>query len=155
LKTITLTDEQYQALTNGESITIEPPKKPIVKWNPKGGEYFIDLEVNSIYYGANPAFTYNTSKAGLEYGTLKAAENALRAIRSYARQLAWLDENDDGWRADWNDFNQEKYCVYYNQRDKVYSKTYYKLPRYFFSIHMSRENSEKLVKLLNSGEVEF
>ena len=38
MKTINLTDEQYQALIDGESVTITPPAK---KWNPCKGNWYV------------------------------------------------------------------------------------------------------------------
>ena len=78
--TITLTDEQMKALQSGQSITIEPPEQVIAKWHPKRGEYLIygDFYVNSP-------------------NVRNKIETASKALRSYARQLSWLHENDDGY----------------------------------------------------------
>ncbi len=103
---ITLTPEQIEAineaLSNGESITIES----IPKWGPKGGKFLVTDILN------HPITSEKIAKNGFSYITRALAEHAAKALRSYARQLAWLAENSDGWEADWSDREQKKYfCI--------------------------------------------
>lgn len=90
--TITLTEEQMKALQSGQSITIEPPKPTITKWEPKGGDYVIEHLFNSIK--CSPGFKNDMwLNSGLIYQTQSQAEQAAKALRSYARQLAWVSEH--------------------------------------------------------------
>ena len=109
--TIQLTAEQFEALQSGQPITIEPPKPSITKWEPKPGAFTIDL-VSLVSYETCSTNEYRL--AGVEYQTQSQADSAAKQLRAYARQLAWLAENDDGWVADWNDYKQNKYFVGYN-----------------------------------------
>lgn len=93
--------------------------------------------------------------SGLGYTFKSKAEQAANALRSYARQLAWLAENDDGWVADWNDNQQNKYFIYYHTINKKYSTTYTNCWMNLQHCCMSKANAEKLCKLLNDKIVEF
>ena len=147
--TIQLTAEQFEALQSGQPITIEPPKSAITKWEPKPGAFTIDL-VSLVSYQ-----TFSTNEyrlAGVEYQTQSQADSAAKAIRSYARQLAWLAENDDGWVADWSDADQAKYFVYVRNEVKVDTNF---IGRSIGLIYMSEANATKLAQLMNDGIVEF
>lgn len=151
MNTITLTDEQMKALQSGQSITIEPPKQYIAKWEPKGGRYFINASL-----GVSDGTSYmGTMLAGMEYQTQAQAEQGAKAIRSYARQLNWLAENDDGWVADWNDHRQVKTLIHFDSHHKTYGYIYAGKSQYIGAIYMSQANAEKLCQLLNCGIVEF
>lgn len=88
--TIQLTAEQFEALQSGQPITIEPPKATITKWEPKPGKFTIDL-ISLVSYEAASDDKYRL--AGVEYQTKSPADNAAKAIRAYARQLAWVSEH--------------------------------------------------------------
>lgn len=108
-KTITLTDEQYQALTSGQAITIEPPK-PEFKLNM--GCFFIDSkgEVYTATYGTQPSATrYNNV-----FKTHDNASAAAKEIKTFNALLQrWLDLVGD-WRPDWEDDWQNKYYAICN-----------------------------------------
>ena len=146
--TIQLTAEQFQALQSGQPITIEPP----TKWEPKPGAFTIDL-VLSVSYEAFSTDEYRL--AGFEYLTKSQANSAAKAIRAYARQLAWLAENDDGWVADWSNNRQIKFYVYYHHETKLALKSYDASAESFGRIYMSKDNATKLAQLMNDGIVEF
>ena len=151
--TIQLTAEQFQALQSGQSITIEPPKPVITKWEPVGGHYcVINFCLSSGYWDTAPGIAITS---GLSYKTKSQAEQAAKALRSYARQLAWLNENNDNWVADWNNSDQHKYYIYFNNAKKIHciSKDY--LANSIGLVYMSKDNAYKLCKLLNDGIVEF
>lgn len=151
--TIQLTAEQFEALQSGQSITIEPPKSAITKWEPIGGNFVISGSLDSSYPIENKHNEYSAS--GLRYQTKSQADSAAKAIRAYARQLAWLAENDDGWIADWSNSNQVKYFVYIaHSSNKI---TVYRnfTDQSFGIIYMSESNATKLAQLMNDGIVEF
>ena len=139
--TIQLTAEQFQALQSGQPITIEPPKPAITKWEPKGGTY-------------NISFSNNLKKAGFAYNNSSQADSAAKVIRAYARQLAWLAENDDGWVADWSK-DQNKYYVTYSHEKAKFETTYCYQSNHLSTIFMSEANATKLAQLMNDGIVEF
>jgi len=150
--TITVTDEQIKLLQSGESIIIEPIANKYAKWNPKGGTFQIesDMSVNENQSWRDYAL------AGMEYEEEAEAQKAAKILRSHARHLAWLSENDDGWKADWSNGHQLKHYVYLHEDSKksyqiASSRSYHNLN----GIYMSKENANKLCKLLNEGIVEF
>ena len=150
--TIQLTAEQFEALQSGQPITIEPPKPSITKWEPKPGAFTIDL-VSLVSYE-----TFSTNEyrlAGVEYQTQSQADSAAKQLRAYARQLAWLAENDDGWVADWPNRNLLKYYVYYNHESKNTLIYFDMSAQTIGRIYMSKANAIKLAQLMNDGIVEF
>lgn len=154
--TIQLTAEQFQALQSGQPITIEPPKPAITKWGPIGGHYcIINYCLSALHYNKAPS---NASASGLTYKTKAQADSAAKQIRAYARQLAWLAENDDGWVADWSNIHQYKYYVYCehnNNIPSVFKKYSCYQSQYINTVFMSEANAIKLAQLMNSGIVEF
>ena len=152
--TIQLTAEQFEALQSGQPITIEPPKPaiPIAKWEPAGREYTIKTALDDVVKckSAKPF-----RLVGLEYQTQSQADSAAKQLRAYARQLAWLAENDDGWIADWSNSSLLKYYVYYNYESKKFKEGRNFIEQSFGRIYMSEANAEKLAQLMNDGIVEF
>lgn len=151
---ITFTKEQVKAITDafsrGESITIEPPKPVITKWEPKGGDYCILKDFSVALVNNNCTYPKH-----MTYETQEQAEQAAKAIRSYARQLAWLSENSDGWKPDWKDTSNEKYYIYYDEKTNYYNINSHLVSKSINTIYMSKKNAEKLSNLLNDGIVEF
>ena len=151
--TIQLTAEQFEALQSGQPITIEPPKSAITKWEPVGGHYCV------INYCLSAGYWDTASggaiASGLSYKTQSQADSAAKQLRAYARQLAWLAENDDGWIADWSNSNQNKYFVYIEHKsNKVRGYRNY-TDQSFGIIYMSESNAIKLAQFMNDGIVEF
>ena len=150
--TIQLTAEQFEALQSGKPITIEPPKSAITKWEPKPGAFTIDL-VSLVSYEAISNDKYRL--AGAEYQTKSQADSAAKAIRAYARQLAYLAENDDGWVADWSNIEQCKYYIYFSHARKLYDFSSDVIALTLGLIYMSKDNATKLARLMNDSIVEF
>lgn len=153
MKTIQLTDEQYNALMQGESVTIEPPKPKIEKWQPKGGEW--SVKQNGKLLRCNSVTEFRIF--GTEYQTEEQAEKARDAMRTHNRLLAWLAENDDGWVANWRDDDQGKYYVYsvHTPEGKVYRFNINWNDCGLGTVYMSKNNALKLCKLLNDRVVEL
>ena len=84
--TIQLTAEQFEALQSGQPITIEPPKPAITKWEPIGGNIQITASLNVTG-------KWEPTSAGMCYPNINKANSAAKALRSYARQLAWVSEH--------------------------------------------------------------
>ena len=153
--TIQLTAEQFQALQSGQPITIEPPKPAIqiAKWKPIEGNYcVVNYCLSADYYNRAPS---NAADSGLTYKTQSQADSAAKAIRAYARQLAWLAENDDGWVADWSSMHRDKYYVYYDHNNSKFKTYNCYQAQYINTIFMSEANATKLAHLMNNGIVEF
>ena len=149
--TIQLTAEQFEALQSGKPITIEPPKSAITKWEPAGGEYTIKTALEDVVKckSAKPF-----RLVGLEYQTQSQADSAAKQLRAYARQLAWLAENDDGWVADWSK-DQNKYYVTYSHEKAEFETTFCYQSDHLSTIFMSEANATKLAQLMNDSIVEF
>lgn len=150
--TIQLTAEQFEALQSGQPITIEPPKLTITKWEPAEGEYTIKKALDSVVKckSAKPF-----RLVGLEYQTQSQADSAAKQLRAYARQLAYLAENDDGWIADWSDSEQSKYHIYIEHNGNKIKTDKNFINQSIGLIYMSQANAEKLAQLMNDGIVEF
>ena len=145
--TIQLTAEQFQALQSGQPITIEPPKPTTTKWEPRGGNIQITASLNVTG-------KWEPTSAGMCYPNINKANSAAKALRSYARQLAWLAENDDGWIADWSK-DQNKYYVTYSHEKAEFETTFCYQSNHLNTIFMSEANATKLAQLMNDGIVEF
>jgi hypothetical protein len=78
--------------------------------------------------------------------------NITNKMRSFNRQLAWLAENDDGWREDWKDSMQKKWFIYYDHSKKSYGASY-ETENQDNKIYMSEYNVKILAEALNFGEV--
>ncbi len=150
--TIILTKEQFEHLQSNKTLTInlEEPKQE--KWTPSGGYWNVALTEKPY---KNSIQNKKYSEAGMEYETEEEAINASKAIRSYARQLKWLSENSDGWTANWSDIDQEKYYITFCKKDRMYKKLHVVYIKSINTIYMSKDNAEKLTRLLNEGVVEF
>ena len=150
--TIQLTAEQFEALQSGQPITIEPPKPAIIKWEPKPGRFTADIPAVKSYESTS---TKEYQLAGMEYQTESQADSAAKQLRAYARQLAWLAENDDGWVADWSDNRENKYYVTYSHEKAKFETTFCYQSDHLSTIFMSEANATKLAQLMNDGIVEF
>ena len=146
--TIQLTKEQFEALQSGQPITIEPPKPAITKWEPRGG----NIQITS---SLNVTGKWDPTSAGMKYPNIDQANSAAKAIRSYARQIAWLAENDDGWIADWSNNKSNKYRVCYSHKEKTACISYDISICNIGIIYMSQANAEKLAQLMNDDIIEF
>ena len=150
--TIQLTAEQFEALQSGQPITIEPPKPTITKWEPIGGKCIIHTELDLQL--RNQTFApYKLLSLGFQ--SPSQANLAMKALHSYARQFAWLAENDDGWVADWSKEGQAKYFVYIAHKSNKVSIDRSFTDQSFGLVYMSEPNAIKLAQLMNDGIVEF
>ena len=150
--TITLTKEQFEQLQSNKTLTINLDEQKQEKWIPSSGEWNISL-IDEPYKSTIKSTRY--TEAGVEYETEEEAAKAYKAIRSYARQLKWLSENEDNFKPDWNNISQQKNYVTYDNRDKTYCIGFNFENNNVNTIYMSAKNAEKLCRLLNEGVVEF
>lgn len=150
----TMQEQNMNNLTPEEQAQLKSLMKKMCKpkpWEPKGGEYSI-FENGTI---AESISTRNSKSFGAEYQTKEQAEWARDQMRSFNRQLAWLAENDDGWKLDTAHRAQQKYYVYFDTAENQFSPSldldYVDLNK----IYMSKSNAEKLADLLNKGIVKL
>ena len=143
--TINLTKEQFEQLQRNKTLTINLDEQKQEKWTPSGGHWNASLIDRP----------YKTNEAGFEYSTEEEAIKATKALRSYARQLKWLSENEDNFKPDWNNISQQKYYVTYDNKHKIYDIGFNFENTNVNTIYMSENNAEKLCRLLNEGVVEF
>ena len=124
--------------------------KPKSVWNPKGGDLCFTRSGECYRLAL-------TTKQELDFGlcsqTAEQARQLSFMVRVLARQFQWLQENDDGWKADWSNHDQPKFYVYYryDTKDWFINKTF--KFKDLNTIYMSKLNAYKLTDLLNSGEV--
>ena len=124
--------------------------KPKSVWNPKGGDLCFTRSGNVYITGAPSEQELNF---GLYSQTPEQARQLSFMVRVLARQFQWLQENQDGWVADWSNHDQIKFYVYYryDTKDWFMGKTF--KFKDINTVYMSHTNAKKLVELLNSGEV--
>lgn len=116
------------------------------KWSPKGGGYFIDTAGQAIH---DDCPEINTREFGIEFETKEAAEEAAIAYRKFHRLYKLADELNEGWTPDFNNENQAKYSVGYNQKSKKYNFDI----SYLVEIGIYFKNEEtvkKAIEILNS-----
>lgn len=150
--TITLTKEQFEHLQSNKTLTINLDEQKQEKWTPSRGHWNVSL-TDAVYDCITTNKKY--SEAGMEYKSKKEAIKASKAIRSYARQLKWLSENEDNFKPDWNNLDQKKYYITFCKEDSMYKKLHVVYIKSINTIYMSENNAEKLARLLNEGVVEF
>jgi glucan-binding YG repeat protein len=155
MKTIQLTDEQYNALKNGESITIEPPKKG--PWKPeKGQKYFYIESTRSV-----TATTYHSDSiddrrlaCGNAFSSKENALKASKAMRTHNKILQYIIENDGDWEADWSNPNQMKWYPVFDHLANGWKRGYIMFSQTVAALHCSEQCCEELVELLNNGWLE-
>ena len=153
--TINLTQEQFEQLQSNKTLTINLNEPKQEKWTPSGGGWNISSTGEVFRHYAHSTTNEKYSEAGIEYKTEEEAIKASKAIRAYARQLKWLSENSDGWTANWSNVDQKKYCITFCKKENMYKKSHIVYIRSINTIYMSKNNAEKLARLLNKGVVEF
>ncbi len=151
MNTITVTDDQreqlesiLQALNRGDKVTIEPRKaeKPVEKWEPRGGEWQVNIDSLSDPLG-------RFRGPGLERTTMEAAERDAARLRRYARLLAWVDEHDPDFDPD----RDEAWTVNISTRGEGSPVLF--MNHDLLAVPMSREAAHKLAADLHSGIVEL
>lgn len=128
---------------------------------PKEHDYFwnVSLSNNKVF-----KFEWYNSKVqnvwfenATIYLTEKAANIRVKMNDDYFfRTKEWIKNyiahNDDGWRADWNNPDQEKYTFYYNHKNKKWKETI-GLIRQYSDFYMSKEMANKILVILNNQKV--
>ena len=143
-RTIELTDEQWQALQRGESITIEPPKK---QWEPEGGSMIVQ-STGAVHQELMGIAQQNF---GTAYQTVALAKRAAKLMRPHHRFVAYALEH-------WPDYEAPEptefaYCPQYNARNDRWYVCIYSIERLPWIPYGPEDKVQELVDKLNSGEV--
>ena len=136
---IQITEQQMQALSRGESITIQPPKPD--KWEPKGGAW------NVTCYGTVSVGESLTEfrEFGIERKTNAEAEHAARLMRQHNRLLAYVAEHR-------REGEEDIYCVCQNSDGGLYR---YDTPtRSLGEVRMPERVAEQLIADIETGRYE-
>jgi hypothetical protein len=148
---IHIKDVQRWPKVRVEYIEKDSTKKEAIQWEPKAGEWVVDLEGDST----RNSLKEGTKRFGLERGTCKEAEKASSQMKAHNRLLAYVAEFDKGWEADWTDNKQEKAYIdvikYSKETQYGFSCVY--LRKQLGAVYMSKECAEDLAEKLNYGEV--
>ena len=146
MKTIQLTDEQYEALQNGESITIEPPKK---KWEPEGGSVIIYPLGVIRQFERCP----KQNNFGMAYPTIKLASRARDLMWPIHRYIAYATEHWPGHEVP--RIGADAWLIGYNANLNTWEAVCHNYTRDPWIPYGPKDKVYKLVDKLNSGEVEF
>ena len=147
MKTIQLTNEQYEALQNGESITIAPPKPE--QWQQQGGDWFV--HPSGCVTGAISSSSYQNF--GVERLTKELAEKACDAMRIHNRLLAYVHEFAPKYNPDAIDQRERKYFVFFDKSTNKWYCNHTYASLLGGAVCMPHDVAKELVRKLNSGEV--
>lgn len=95
----------------------------------------------------------STEYLAVIYATEEIAEKALefekdRRVWNFIKN--WVIHNST-FRPDWNDNMQCKYYIWYDSKNSVWN-TYWTSGTYTSAVYMSKEEANRLVKILNSSD---
>lgn len=127
------------------------PNEPVAKWQPKGGDWWIDE--------GGEVFAAQTSSPSKDFGTERATqEKAKRAaveMRRFNRLLALRDELCGDVVVDWKN-GEDKHYLYYWDGDapkwRIGIDNYSRVQTPYFTNY---DSAQKACDMLNSGEVEL
>ena len=120
------------------------------QWEPKGGKWWVQCDAGVM----EAERSYERSRSfGVERPTKQQAEKAFKEMRPNHRLLAYVDEFDPGWQADWDDNREHKYYVYKDMDDKKWYLAFHSSSSTPGVVYMSPKCAEGLARKLNSGEV--
>jgi len=129
------------------------PNEPVAKWQPKGGNFFIQSsgKVSEVVGGSDTPH----KEFGVERPARQQAQRAAVEMRRFNRLLALRDELCGDEDVYWGDDYIEKYNVYFShERGCWYISTDIfceSITPYF----TNKEAAQKACNMLNSGEVDL
>lgn len=129
-----------------------------IKWKPEEDDrvYYIcsGSEVTSHFVvDADTAYNKSLIKYANIYKTQEAAEKAIECddIDLTFKWIAnYVAHNIGDWKADWGDYEQVKYYIYYDYEKLKYKVTFSKYNR-GDGIYMNSELASEIVEILNKG----
>jgi hypothetical protein len=122
-----------------------------VKWQPVGGNWFIDDE-GIVFHSPS---TQGMKEFGHERPTNEQAERAAVEMRKFNRLLALRDELCGDDVVDWESTMSDKWRLFHDNRDgewKVAKNQYMQDVAVYFT---KEEQVRRVCDMLNSGEVEL
>ena len=128
------------------------PNEPVTKWQPKGGEWFIDAGGDAMDYGSS---NEHSRLFGRERTTKEQAERAAVEMRRFNRLLALRDELCGDEVVNWNDDYEEKYYVYFSHDSARWNTSSDESCESIRPYFTSEKTAQKACDMLNSGEVEL
>lgn len=149
----------FNRLNSGEDVNIkltfdtdsvtnsEPVKEEVKPWKAKTKLFQI-----SQYGIANKADDhYNTFSPNPGFNSKSYAEMVANEVYKLKAMYSWLEENDDGWKPDWEDEDQVKCRVAYSNNKNRYETITRYMVKDTIGVYMSKDNAHKLCELLNTG----
>ena len=94
-------------------------------------------------------------KFGMKYHTEELAEKARDEMREANLLRYWASVIDPEWKADWNNYRQYRYYVYYDFRLNKYLKSWNDGFKRLGLVYMSEKTAKKICDALNKGELEL
>ena len=121
------------------------------QWEPKGGDFYNNLHAPcAVSEGRTSTIT---RLAGLERETREKAEEAAKAMVTFNRLLAYRDEFDPNYYANWNNESLKKHYIYYDHREGKYFTSYGHRSACPTRVYMSKDVAVELARKLNNREV--
>jgi len=139
---IELTQEQIEAFSRGESITINPPKK-IEQWEPPGGDWVISGRNDALHSPLGSSL--GRAHAGRERATEELARRAAEASRKRDRLEAFRDQH-------WPNQHGTYYVCFNTSTERYYERNDHNL-RSPGLVYGHREYAEKAAAMLNNREL--
>lgn len=147
MKTIELTDEQYEKLCSGEDIIIKPPNK---KWIPHPGSHAININ-GTIYFDNIP----KNNSFGNVRDCKRLADAAAKRMITNNLISAYVDEMAPSYAPNWNDSTGLRYTIGYSYPRSKYVVIMSSHIRNLSDVYMPKEIANELCEKLNSGEVDI
>ena len=125
--------------------------EPVAKWQPKGGDWRIDVE-GRVFEFANNEVHYHF---GTARQTEEQAERAAVEMRRFNRLLALRDELCGDAVVNWENGEDKHYLYHWNgdaPKWRIGIDTYCRVQTPYFT---SYELAQKACDMLNSGEAEL
>lgn len=126
----------------------EVEKKPYEVEVPKDIDYYYVDELGGIHSVGELSNYYDFEKIyqrGLAFKTRAEAEQFDKERILLFKLHKWAEENNGGWKPDWNDYDEEKWTVMYDNKCEEFEiyenycyREFLKLP-YFESEEIARE----------------
>lgn len=130
------------------------PNEPVAKWQPKGGDFFIQSngKASEVVGGSDILH----KEFGVERPARQQAERASIEMRRFNRLLALRDElcGDEVINWDWTD-GKEKYHLYFSHNNGqwlISADFYCECVMTYFTNY---DSAQKACDMLNFGEVEL
>ena len=121
-----------------------------VKWQPVGGEWYVDAEGDVVKIDSSDKF----KEFGVERPTEEQAERAAVEMRKFNRLLALRDELCGDDVVDFNNGTFKHYLAYCNSRKKWDVGTTI-VTQFCTPFFPTEESAHHACEMLNSGEVEL